>query len=222
MSNPFGAVEEDDAYNPFAANPAQFEFEPEPAYTPKEPKKEPAYSSSSSTYTTPSYVPSEKPSSNQGGVKGAISNTNQKIDNMVSKVPGLTLTEEEIAQREAYLDKREREISAKEQIISDARANGTFDALQFHPKNFPLPFLRIWSFYPEDDIPENGRPLITKVKWVVLVSILVSVINIIGCFGAYSAAAKPFVPTPTSLLITTIIYALILLFLEFELPLSLI
>lgn len=132
---------------------------------------------------------------------------NQKIEGVANNFSALKITEEDIARKEALLEKKEREISEMEHKVEEARRNGTFDQLQYHPKNFPFSFLKIWSYYPEDDIPEETFQLLNKVKWAIFLADLATLINFVSCIIAMGSNIE----SPTANLVFSIAYGILLI-----------
>jgi hypothetical protein len=103
----------------------------------------------------------------------------------VDPVTGIPLSERDIRSREEQLERQEREIADKERQL----ANGT--AQRQTRKNFP-PYLKIWEYHPDDDLPEKSRGLAKKLFWVFLGTGICYLLNVVGAFSLFGAgdAAK--------------------------------
>lgn len=155
MANPF-ETSVDDSYNPFAMGSNYQDPAPQQQQAP------PPTTNTSYTDSQPSQAPASSASNQQGGYK--------------DQVMGIKLTDEELAAREEALRKREERIAAREREIEEARANGTLGQLNPHPRNFPI-LLKFYKYYPEDDLEEEFRPVMSRLFWLSYGSAIVLCIN---------------------------------------------
>ena len=212
MTNPFENAA-DDNYNPFA-QPA--EYESVNSYngggsveTIQQTDNTPGYN-----YDYPSYQ--QNNSYNVSGSNNSNAGTTFDAEKNAFKDPitNLTITEKDIIEKEKALSSREEIIANREREVVDARANGTLDQLNPHRRNYP-PFLNLYKFYPDEDIPEEQRPYLMKIYWLEYASIGALFLNAIGCIASLSASNT--VASPSANIVFGIIYLLIGSYLSMDL-----
>ena len=194
MTNPFGQTI-DDEYNPFAhfnENSLESNENPYKLNSSNENvNKDTNYdgqslSSQPFSDNTPSYQ-----YDNNNELKS------EKKGNVIFKDPvtGFGITEKDIIEKENALALKEERISNREKEVSDARANGTENVLNPFMRNYP-PIIKLYSYYPENDIQEESRPILQKVYLLEYGAFLVLFLNAVGCFTSF--AIKNAVKSPSS------------------------
>lgn len=206
-NNPFEFP--DDEFNPFDQPVAPLQTSTDTYDQPNRIEYSASVSSQPATSSVPP-IESKKPT-----MKENVNKAGSATEKFVTSIPGMKITEEELAQREAILARREQEISKRENQIAEAKANGTFDQLQYHPKNFPI-ILKIWSYYPEDDLPPESIPTVNVIKWIMIASALILVYNFIECFFAYSENARLVITNATTFVLMSALYGAIIIPISFE------
>ena len=131
-------------------------------------------------------------------------------------VTGLRITLKDIEERERVLNERENRISNREREVADAKANGTVDQLNKHPRNFP-PFFKWYKYYPEEDLPEDSLKLMNYIKWVHYAVIIALLINVIGCIASLAHGASSAVNSPGANILFGIIYFIVISYLSLDL-----
>ncbi|EAY06264.1 hypothetical protein TVAG_034430 [Trichomonas vaginalis G3] len=141
--------------------------------------------------------------------KKTDTNTTKKSDSIISQTinlmkntkngykdpaTGIYITEEEMTRKEQELAKREALIAKREQEIEEAKANGTYDQLNTHKRNFPI-YLNWYAYYPDEDLPEDSLPIVKQKMILIYVGSILLILNFIGCliilFWAGSAVKSP-------------------------------
>lgn len=89
-----------------------------------------------------------------------------QITNLSNQFFGLN--DADLSAREAELARREMELARQEALV----ANGIpVESAGYtnRPKNFP-PLIKIWKYYPDDELPEESRPLVKQIfiLWLVI------------------------------------------------------
>jgi hypothetical protein len=190
MSNPFKATV-DEGYNPFADDYAN-----EPTPTPS-PAPSPSYSSTA--FQEPEPIPASPAASKPSkGILSAITG-----DSFVDPVTGVPITERDLERREEALAKREREL----QTMEDQVRSGTYVAPTTR-NNFP-PILKWWQYYPDEDLPENGRRDAKFVFWAYTAGYIPYAINVIGAFGVLFGRGGDAVSSTGMLLALSLFFLLV-------------
>lgn len=153
MSNPFETTV-DESYNPFSATT---DYESNNNTLGAEPIEQ-------TNYDYPQSSTPAADSSNAPALK--------------DRVTGLKLSEREIAEREAVLQKKEAAIAARERQVEDARANGTLESLNPHKRNFPI-LIHAYKYYPEEDLPSDSLKLMNTIKWLVQIGAIILAFNLL-------------------------------------------
>lgn len=175
MSNPFDDTVADEYENPFAGGNYNDSM--------------PATSSQATQPQQTTPPPASPPIASPPKEKTVFSNPFKSDPNQfLDPVTQAPITEADLERREQALARREREIESKEQQIQ----NGTL-APPTSRKNFP-PFLRIYAYHPDEDLPENSRQLAKILFYMYLGIGLIYLLNWIGCLaclGAGSSTSSP-------------------------------
>lgn len=190
MSNPFETI--DDSYNPFE------ETTPAPPPTPPAPQQ--------TTYTPPPEpAPEKKPEKKANSNAPIFGN----LGGGVIKDPntGLTLSEKDLEERERALAEKEQKIADRERQIEEAKANGTYDQLNTHKRNFPK-FLNWYKYYPEEDIPEDARQMVKFHEWLQYGFAILTALNFFGCICSLGTGSS--VASPASSIFFSLMYMLVL------------
>lgn len=98
-------------------------------------------------------------------------------------ITGVYITEKELIEKERNLAEREQRIAQREREIEEAKANGTYDQLNTHKRNFPI-YLNWYKYYPEEDIPEDARKMMQYQIYSVYIGFGLLMLNCVGCLIA--------------------------------------
>ncbi|EAY01417.1 hypothetical protein TVAG_230210 [Trichomonas vaginalis G3] len=199
MTNPFETI--DDDYNPFvndnapattpvstpAPAPAQAPPPQQPTYTP--PKTETSDSKpQKSSKKEPSFIP----------FPGSV---------MKDSATGFSLSEKDLDERERALAEKEQKIAQREREIEEAKANGTYNHLNPHKRNFPI-ILNWYKYYPDEDIPKDAQQLVKFNMWTQYLGAILLALNFLGCLFLLAAGEK--VKSPSASILFSAIYLIIM------------
>ena len=116
----------------------------------------------------------------------------EKKNNFVDPITGICISSKD-------MDAREEELKRKEDIISSYEEKINNGEIAPQKNNFP-PYINLWSWYPERDLPENS----------------VYLINWIGCLSCLSSNAAKATSSPATKIVLSSIYLFAFCPLSFE------
>ena len=129
--------------------------------------------------------------------------------NLKDPTTGLVISEEALAAREAELARREARIANLEQQVT----NGTYKPPE-NRKNFP-PILKIWEYYPQEDLPAAAVPIFEKIKRIYIAAFGLFLINWFCCLCCFSKDCSKVV-SPGTLIVLSTLYLFVFCPLSFE------
>lgn len=221
MSNPFDDTV-DDSYNPFASGYN------EPAPAPATTTSTTSYEPPQDTYQapqTPAPAPSSQQSYDTSNPYGAPSSQNKKQSgtaltkvmnavgvnaDFVDPITGAPISQSDLDKRESILRQREQAILEKEEAVQ----NGTIERAA-NPKNFP-PFIRLWAYHPDEDLPENSRKMAKLIFYVFGATGIVYLVNFIGCLCCLNHGAAQRVSSPATKIVLSIIFLFVFFPISYE------
>jgi len=230
MSNPFADSVENE-YNPFAPG-AGFNTYDNSSTTANDPpassstlSSEPLGGSSSyqpytppdsslnQSYTTPSTRQDEASAFKQStGLDANPFKAAKGSDGQMYRDPvtGMTISAADLDRREAELARREANIASKEQAI----ANGTYKPPESR-KNFP-PVIKMWEYYPEQDLPETSLSIMNIMKWLFYACGLDLLVNFVCAIFTLIPGPADAVDSPASMIVLAGIYFFVFWLLSYE------
>ncbi|OHS96288.1 hypothetical protein TRFO_37561 [Tritrichomonas foetus] len=165
-------------YNPFQSEPISLDDPPSSFNMPPE-------TTTQQTNSNPQNYSigfSNSNNSQSDQFKPPITNSAVFVDPVIGMVP---ISESDLAAREAELSRREAEIAKHESIVSHG-GSSIDDDHQNKVKNFP-PYIKIWKYYQESDLPNDIQPLVKQVLYLFLLCAITYLANWIGCLCCIAA-----------------------------------
>ena len=132
----------------------------------------------------------------------------EKKNNFVDPITGICISSKD-------MDAREEELKRKEDIISSYEEKINNGEIAPQKNNFP-PYINLWSWYPERDLPENSVKLITRIMLLYIICCAVYLINWIGCLSCLSSNAAKATSSPATKIVLSSIYLFAFCPLSFE------
>jgi hypothetical protein len=114
-------------------------------------------------------------------------------------VSGMLVTDKQMREREAELQKKEAEIAALEGAVAD----GTYKK-PASDKNFP-PLLKWWAWHPRRDLKEDLVGPMQKIRWLFIGWAGAALINVVGCLACLTPSVSKKLKSPATMIVLSIL-----------------